>query len=181
MAMAALGAGIRNEHMADLKEKDPPAYLAEVRKDKGDVAYLSELKELDPARWEQEAPAIQAAIDEAAKKKAEAKKAVEAAEAAADAAKRAKTDQQIWVIRGQEAVTAKLKDPESAQFRNTFFHMAKLDGKEVPVSCGEVNSKNSFGGYGGYQRYISAGSAELTYLEEEMADFSQAWKLMCVK
>lgn len=181
MALGALGAGIRNEHMAELKEKDPAAYLVELRKDKGDAAYLNELKELDPARWEQESPAIQAALDEAAKKSAEAKKAGEAAEEAEAAAKKAETDQQIWIVRGQEAVTAKLKDPDSAQFRNAFFHMAKVDGKDVPISCGEVNSKNSFGGYGGFQRYISAGSAESTYLEEEVADFGNAWKLMCVK
>jgi hypothetical protein len=80
-----------------------------------------------------------------------------------------------------KSVAAKLKDPSSAKFRKVFFHLAKLNNKHAPISCGEVNSKNSFGGYIGYQRYISAGHPELTYLEEEVADFDTAWKLMCVK
>jgi hypothetical protein len=91
-----------------------------------------------------------------------------------------KERQEIWIIKGQDAVQEKLKDPSSATFRKAFFHLAKLNGAFAPITCGQVNSKNSLGGYVGYQRYISAGTPELTFLEEEVADFNNAWKLMCL-
>lgn len=43
-------------------------------------------------------------------------------------------------------VTASLKDPLSAQFRN------EKVGKAV---CGELNAKNSYGAYNGFKRYIA--------------------------
>jgi hypothetical protein len=88
--------------------------------------------------------------------------------------------QAIWVARGQEAVKAKLKDPGSAQFRAVFFNRGK-DG--LPVTCGEVNSKNSFGGYSGHQKFVSAGKPERTYLEEQMAagEFAKVWNTLCAK
>ena len=58
-------------------------------------------------------------------------------------------------------VKAKLKDPESAQFRNQQFfasHITYADGVRVPVAytiCGEINAKNSYGGYSGYRRFFS--------------------------
>jgi hypothetical protein len=52
----------------------------------------------------------------------------------------------------QDAVRALLKDPDSAQFREgplTNLHL------EAGLLCnGEVNSKNSFGGYIGFQEYF---------------------------
>jgi hypothetical protein len=44
---------------------------------------------------------------------------------------------------------ASLKDADSAQFRNEHFV------KDDSYLCGEVNSKNSMGGYVGYKRFIS--------------------------
>lgn len=83
-----------------------------------------------------------------------------------------------WMVRGKAAVLEKLKDPDSADFRNVRFHQGK-DG--VPMTCGEVNSKNSFGGYGGFQRFISAGRADLTFLAEQMdaRDFAEVWNQFC--
>ena len=69
-----------------------------------------------------------------------------------------------------------MKDGSSAEFRNVFFN-----NNGTPVSCGEVNSKNSFGAYSGYQRFISAGNV-LTILEEEVSDGIQTvWNQYCVK
>jgi hypothetical protein len=83
-----------------------------------------------------------------------------------------------WTERGKDAVRAKLKDPDSAQFQNVRFHENK-DG--VPMTCGEVNSKNSFGGYGGFQKFVSAGREELTFLSEQMdnREFAKVWNQMC--
>lgn len=81
-----------------------------------------------------------------------------------------------WMDRGKEAVKSQLKDPGSAQFRGVYFHRGS-DG--IPMTCGEVNSKNSYGGYIGYQKFISAGKPELTFLQEQVADFATIWNRMC--
>ena len=63
-----------------------------------------------------------------------------------------------------------MKDPESARFRNQ-------NG-----FCGEVNSKNSFGGYGGFQRYIAAGVNMVVFENDrnlEKGAFQQAWSEFC--
>lgn len=49
----------------------------------------------------------------------------------------------------QDAVKAKLRDPNSAIFSNI------RDGKLLYV-CGEVNAKNGFGGYAGSKRFKAA-------------------------
>lgn len=88
-----------------------------------------------------------------------------------------KYKEENWIYKGQEAVKYKLKDSSSAKFRNVFFN-----NNNVPVSCGEVNSKNSFGAYNGYQRFISGGSFENTFLEEEIKDdINKIWNELCIK
>lgn len=74
---------------------------------------------------------------------------------------------------GEKYVKAKLKDPDSAQFQNQFIGI-----KGAP--CGEVNAKNSFGGFSGFKRYISAG-AEMTVLESDMepSEFEASWREIC--
>ena len=81
-----------------------------------------------------------------------------------------------WMDRGMASVKQKLKDPKSVQFRNVYFHRG---ASGTPVTCGEVNSKNSFGGYSGYQRFVSAGKPELTFLQEQVSDFTQVWNTLC--
>lgn len=70
------------------------------------------------------------------------------------------------------AVKARLRDGESAEFRND--QIGKAAGSEIV--CGEVNSRNGFGGMTGFQRYVSNGGVA-TVLEEQMspADFAQVW------
>ena len=56
-------------------------------------------------------------------------------------------------------VRDQMKDPESTQFRNLRL-VRRVDSPEPRYNlCGEVNSKNSFGGYVGFQRFASDGSA----------------------
>ncbi|MBP7722476.1 MAG: hypothetical protein KA155_08055 [Alphaproteobacteria bacterium] len=85
-----------------------------------------------------------------------------------------KSREELWVIKTQDGVRNHLKDPSSAKFRNSVFH--RWQG--TPVVCGEVNSKNSFGGFGGFQRFIASGDA-IVFLEEEVSDFDNAWGMMC--
>lgn len=94
----------------------------------------------------------------------------------------ARADQQArefaWIERSKDAVRAKLKDPDSAQFRGVYFRQA---AGAPPMACGEVNSKNSFGGYGGFQRFLSASRPDLTFLAEQMdaKDFAEVWNKFC--
>ncbi len=69
---------------------------------------------------------------------------------------------------GRERVQSILKDPGSAEFRN-----------EVAF-CGEVNSKNSFGAYTGFKRYIAA-SDSLIIMENDLPrdQFNKYWGEFC--
>ena len=52
----------------------------------------------------------------------------------------------------REDIKEELKDPDSANFRNE-----KIIRKENRLYvCGEVNAKNSYGGYVGFMPYFSA-------------------------
>ena len=49
------------------------------------------------------------------------------------------------------AISARLKDPSSAQYRGIRAQSRTLsNGKNPILVCGEVNSKNSLGGYAGF-------------------------------
>ena len=74
---------------------------------------------------------------------------------------------------GEKYVREKVLEPASAQFRNQFI------GKGG-APCGEVNAKDAFGGYIGYQRYISV-ARDLTLLAQDVspAEFEQQWQQLC--
>lgn len=79
-------------------------------------------------------------------------------------------------ILGEGFVKAHLKDPSGAQFRNQF-----ISTEGAP--CGEVNAKNSFGGYTGFKRYLAA-SKELAAVDGETMDsgeFEKIWRQFCRK
>lgn len=84
------------------------------------------------------------------------------------------TQQQLWIAHSQDGIKNRLKDPSSAEFRNVFFSASS--GK--PMVCGEVNSKNGFGGYSGYQRFVAAGDS-LAFLESDVKDFRVLWNKVC--
>jgi len=53
------------------------------------------------------------------------------------------------VVALHDAIKRQLKDPESAQFRNIM-----LTRQDNGLACGEVNSKNSLGGYVGFHPFV---------------------------
>lgn len=55
------------------------------------------------------------------------------------------------IVEAKEKVKRELVDPESALFRDIAVKRMKLGGLNV---CGEVNSKNSLGGYAGYREFF---------------------------
>jgi len=57
------------------------------------------------------------------------------------------------------ALAKRLKDPESLRLRELFISSSEfeVEGKTVIVHyvCGEMNAKNSMGGYGGFRRFAA--------------------------
>lgn len=77
------------------------------------------------------------------------------------------------IERAQSLIAVKLKDPEAARFKDVEFN------PETGVACGQVNTKNSFGGYVGYQDFIVKGDFALTRGEAAASLqplFDEGWK-----
>lgn len=71
----------------------------------------------------------------------------------------------------QKAVANALKDPNAAQFRNVRL-VGYLDGS---VICGEVNGKNSYGGYIGFSPFVASTNAVQLYdLDNKYPDIQSA-------
>ena len=81
-----------------------------------------------------------------------------------------------FMQKGMAMTRLKLNDPQTAQFRHVFFH-ENADG--VRVTCGEVNSKNARGEFGGFQKFVTAGSPDLTFIQAEVPAFEQIWSQYC--
>ena len=58
-----------------------------------------------------------------------------------------------------------LKDPESAQFRNIKVVINTEGRKSV---CGQVNAKNSYGGYTGFQSFYAKSNDKIVYLNDDV-------------
>lgn len=87
----------------------------------------------------------------------------------ASPSKQAKDLDAAKIIAVKMFVANGLKDPDSAKFRGV-----KVKWGTV---CGEVNAKNSFGGYVGYRRFYSIDSKDL-HMEE--SNFSEdQWARFC--
>ncbi|MCE1236691.1 MAG: hypothetical protein LWW93_10075 [Hyphomicrobiales bacterium] len=75
------------------------------------------------------------------------------------------------------AMRDRLKDPKSADFRNVFLNSS---GGAV-VACGEVNSRNGFGGYVGFQPFVASPVGGIAVLASDMkkGEFEKTWKALC--
>lgn len=114
-----------------------------------------------------------------AEQPAEMKPAPSATKPDATAERKADTDEwaknELWIVKAKDAIKGRLKDPRSAEFRRLV--VSRAGG--VPMVCGEVSSKNSFGGRNGFQRVVSAARPDLTFLEEEVEDMDSVWRKFC--
>ena len=89
------------------------------------------------------------------------------------AAQKQREDEATMTSLGEKYVKEKILEPEHAQFRNQFI------GKGG-APCGEVNAKDAFGAYIGFQRYISV-ARDLTLLAQDVspAEFEAQWQQLC--
>lgn len=81
------------------------------------------------------------------------------------------------VEKGKEMVASSLKDPDSAKFQNVYMvEDSAIGDRHYGVLCGEVNSRNSFGGFTGFRRFVTnfnyskQGSLEVSYVTLEEGD-----------
>lgn len=89
----------------------------------------------------------------------------------------AKSEKAMLEVKVQDVVKSLLKDPNSAEFQN-------MDGV-----CGEVNSKNSFGGYTGFKKFVVSKEDSQVYFDpgdtnmpnQDYARFNSAWFKYCEK
>lgn len=84
-------------------------------------------------------------------------------------AQRQERDRQISIeVDSEMALKRSMKDPKSVEIRNQ-------NGV-----CGEVNSKNSFGGYTGFKRYVA--NNNIVVIEGEnmkSSEFNEVWNKVC--
>lgn len=69
-----------------------------------------------------------------------------------------KNKENLNIALAEAAVKTQLVDPDSAKFQNQ------------KGNCGEVNSKNKFGGYVGYSRYVFLTSDNMVAIESNSSD-----------
>lgn len=120
-----------------------------------------------PELVKQDAERKQRAIEESKLK--QERDAIKVKEEAKETLERDRRDKEIGMqIDAKRALIAVLKDPDSATIRNQ-------NG-----FCGEVNSKNSFGGYTGFRRFIS-NSVVVAIEGENMSssEFQKVWDQIC--
>jgi hypothetical protein len=94
-----------------------------------------------------------------------------------DAYNKTRDSKKIAVMdKGQATLKSKLKNPDSAKFKNVFFHIGI---ENVPMTCGEVSYKDEKGKTTRYQRFMSAGRPEYTHLQHEQKEFAASWRQFC--
>ena len=74
-----------------------------------------------------------------------------------------------------DLVRQRMRDPDAAKFRNVHYY----SGGRAHIVCGEVNGKNAFGAYTGYEPFMSAGTPETTALQSQVEGFNATWKHFC--
>lgn len=89
---------------------------------------------------------------------------------------------------GKELARERMKDPESAKLRNLFVSSRGPTETEDSLAnvlflCGEINAKNSYGGYIGFHRFAASKEGGFTLEEDDdYGAFRQVvWDKYCVR
>lgn len=114
-----------------------------------------------------------AAANEQAKNLAERKEADR--KAVEDAAAQLRLRNARLLRDAEDQVERVLKDPDSARFGRKV--VVEAGEAKVPAVCGEVNAKNSFGGYTGMTAYLVVG--DLAMVDDGSADARKLLKQFC--
>lgn len=78
-----------------------------------------------------------------------------------------------WVAERKAAVVYTLRDPDSAQFRGLVIDT------EARTLCGQVNGKNAYGGYAGFERFYAVEGQPPIVEDEDSPYFRQLYANYC--
>jgi len=78
---------------------------------------------------------------------------------------------QLEIIAARNAVTERMKDPESVRFGEVVNRSGTV--------CGYVNAKNSFGGYAGDTAFIFETSSKELLINGQTKSFDKVWNSKC--
>ena len=82
-----------------------------------------------------------------------------------------------WQMRSRETMDHSLKDGDSAKYEGVRAYRFSAGGAVGYAFCGNVNAKNSFGGYGGFERFIA--TPGIVKLESQTTSFAKDWAEYC--
>ena len=80
----------------------------------------------------------------------------------------------------EERLKALLKDDHGVRYNNVQTRLSTMDGAGVIAFCGEINARNGFGAYSGFQRFVAAPSVAATEEAMTYADFDKIWQRFCI-
>jgi hypothetical protein len=84
-----------------------------------------------------------------------------------------------FIRNAKQTISDDLKDPETVKFRK----LVISDG-QVPKLCGELNAKNSYGAYIGFQKFIVTEKGEVKVIQGHSIDmevFDRSWLYYCTE
>jgi len=85
-------------------------------------------------------------------------------------------DPEVVKVVGRRAVSERLREPGSAEFRNETVNGAN--------TCGEVKGRNGFGGMGNWEQYAANAPAEIAFLESDVStheEWVEVWNEVCIR
>lgn len=78
---------------------------------------------------------------------------------------------QLEIIAAKNAVTEKMKDPESVRFGEVVNRSGTV--------CGYVNAKNSYGGYSGEKAFMFDIASKEIFSQGQSKNFNKLWNAKC--
>jgi hypothetical protein len=79
-----------------------------------------------------------------------------------------------FVKKSKERITSSMKDPSSVLYRNLF-----ISNQNTMTLCGELNAKNSYGGYVGFRRFMVSLEIGIQRIEDEPKGLEALWYSVC--
>lgn len=82
-----------------------------------------------------------------------------------------------FVSAAKDQLTRSFKDPASAQYRGLF--VSEVQYRGTKALCGEVNARNSYGGYVGFRRFVATDELHEVEDPQRPAVLADLWPTMC--
>lgn len=83
----------------------------------------------------------------------------------------------IAITKVKAAIKESARDPDSVRYRNV-----KIASNDGSLICGEVNSKNSMGGYTGFKRFVNFNTNDSPFeIDDGGKSFEWSWNRNCSK